>query len=106
MLTLVGHSFDPNFMKLCLNVNPYKIEFRVETGFCWVSNQDARSNHGKPCVHSRGHNLEQKFMKLCQNVNSHKSKSNLNGGHIRSKTKSLGQIVEKKNIMYTREGTV
>ena len=33
-----GHSFDPKFMKLCQNVNPYKIYVKFETGSCLVKN--------------------------------------------------------------------
>ena len=34
-------------------------------------------------------------MKLCQNVNHHKSRSSSKLGHVRSKTRSLGEILEK-----------
>ena len=31
-----GHSFKPKFMKLCQNVNSYKILVKIETGSCLV----------------------------------------------------------------------
>ena len=52
----------------------------------------------KPCVHSRGHSFDLKFMKMCQNVNDHTcviSRSSSKLGHVWSKTRSLGQILEK-----------
>ena len=47
------------------------------------------------CVHSSGNSFDPKFMKLCQNINHHNVKSGLKLGHVGSKTRSLGQILEK-----------
>ena len=53
----------------------------------------------KPCVHSRGHSFDHKFMKLCQNYVRMLmiiiSRSGLKLGHVGSKTRALGQILEK-----------
>ena len=54
----------------------------------------------KPCVHSTGHSFVSKVMKLCQNVNIRMlmiiiSRSSLKLGPGGSKTRSLGQILEK-----------
>ena len=48
-----------------------------------------------PCVHSRGHFFSLIIMKLGQNVCLIKSRTSLKMGHVRSKTRSLGQILEK-----------
>ena len=78
------------------NVNPHKIYVKIETGSCWIKNEVTRSKLiKKPCVHSRGHSLDPKFLKLCQNVNIHISRTNLKLGHILSKTRLLGQILER-----------
>ena len=73
----------PPFMKLCLNVYPYKSRSSSKLGY--VGGSKTRSLGqilDKPCVHSRGHSFEQNSMKLCQNVNSHKSKSSSKLGHV------------------------
>ena len=57
----------------------------------------------KTCVHSSGHSFEPEVVKLCQNG----FPKNLEGlilGHVRSKTRSLCQILEKPCL--TQEGTV
>ena len=62
--------------------------------------RDVRCTCGRPrrsfvnflaCVHSRRHSFDPKFMKLCQKVYHH----NIKLGHVGSKTRSLGQILEK-----------
>ena len=34
----IGHSFDPKFMKLFQNVNPYEIELKFKSRSCWDKN--------------------------------------------------------------------
>ena len=64
-----GHSFVPKLMKLCQNVNPYKIQVMFETGSCWIKKTRPLGKIlEKPWVHPSGHSFDPKFMKLCQNV--------------------------------------
>ena len=48
-----------------------------------------------PCVRSRGHIFSPILMKLGQNNCLNKSWTSLKLGHVGSKTRSLGQILEK-----------
>ena len=47
------------------------------------------------CFHFRGHCFGLVVMKLCQNVYIYRTRPSLQLGHVGSKTRSLGQIVEK-----------
>ena len=54
----------------------------------------------KTCVHSKRHSLDPEFIKLCQIVTHYNilviiSWSVLKLGHVGSKTRSIGQILEK-----------
>ena len=57
-------------------------------------------------VHSRGHSFNPKFMKLCQNVNPNKSRSRTQLGYVETKTRSLGQILEKNTCVHSRGQSV
>ena len=59
----------------------------------WTSETSIRQPFA--CVHSRGHIFDQIFMKLCQNVNLYEIRSGSKLGHVGSKTRSLGQILDK-----------
>ena len=67
------HSFDPKFMKLCLDVNHHEIEVKLKLGHVPLKTRSRGQIIEKQCSHSRGHSFDQKFMYLCQNDNPHKS---------------------------------
>ena len=64
-----GNSFDPNFMKLCQNVNQYRSDLKL--GHVGSKTRSLGQILEKSCVYSRGHSFDSKFMKLDQNVNDH-----------------------------------
>ena len=58
----------------------------------------------KPRVHSKRHSFDPKFMNLCQILIIMLiiiiSRSGLKLGHVRSKTRSLSQILEKASVPF------
>ena len=86
------HSFDPVFMKLCQNIYLHEIYVKYDRRSHWLKTRSP----GQILVHFRGHSFNAIFMQLCQNVFfSIKSRTGPKLGHVRSKTKSPGQILEK-----------
>ena len=57
--------------------------------------QKLGQNLEKPCVRARSHIFSPILMKPNQNVFVDKISTQLENGHVRSKTRSLGQILEK-----------
>ena len=78
--------------KVCL----YEISEEFESGSCRLKNKVTRSYPRKTCVRSRGHIFSPIIMKLHQHVcHDEISHTNLKMGHVGSKTRSPGQILEK-----------
>ena len=61
------HSFDPIFMKLCLNVRFIKSRPEFKMGHVGSKTRSLDQFLEKPYVLSRRHSFDPVFMKLCQN---------------------------------------
>ena len=87
-------------MKLGQNDCLLKISDEFENWSCQVKNCQILE---KPCVHSRGHIFSPIIMK-CRMFVLIKARTTLKIDYVGSKTKSLGQILEKPCV-YTLEAT-
>ena len=108
-----GHIFSPIIMKLGQNVCLDEIANEFENGSCWVKTRSLVQILEKPCVCCRSHMFSLIIMKLGQNVCLDEISDRFeNGscwamyvlmtsqicvkmGQVRSKTRSVGQILEK-----------
>ena len=81
----------------------YQTENLVKTFVLMKSRTSSKMGHvgpktrslEKPCVHSRGHIFSPILMKLCQNVFLDEISDKFANESVRSKTRSLDQILEK-----------
>ena len=91
-----GHSFSPIIIILAQNDHLDNISIKFEYGSCGVKNKVSRSNHGQTLVNTlEATVLVQSSSDLLRMIILTISHSVANLGDVGSKTRSVGQIMEK-----------